>query len=204
LKSIACNDDEIVTLLWQLINEAVNPNKVRRKIAIMLGNGTNGKSTFRQMLINLMGDTNISVSTPHELQSRFGLTSLEGKICNYGDEVGTKPLDEMDKLKSISSGESVNYERKNKDVRNYDFKTLLEGVTIIQEKDLKKTYVSKAQKIVADVDENDMHFIALHLQIKHKIWTGDKELIRGLENKGYNICITTEELRHYTYKKSEP
>ena len=125
LKSIACNDDEIVTLLWQLINEALNPNKTRRKIAIMLGNGTNGKSTFRQMLINLIGDTNISVSTPHELQSRFGLTSLEGKICNYGDEVGTKPLDEMDKLKSISSGESVNYERKNKDIRNYDFKTLL-------------------------------------------------------------------------------
>ena len=125
LKSIACNDDEIVTLLWQLINEAVNPNKTRRKIAIMLGNGTNGKSTFRQMLINLIGDTNISVSTPHELQSRFGLTSLEGKICNYADEVGTKPLDEMDKLKSISSGESVNYELKNKDVRNYDFKTLL-------------------------------------------------------------------------------
>ena len=125
LKSIACNDDEIVTLLWQLINEAVNPNKTRRKIAIMLGNGTNGKSTFRQMMINLIGGINISVSTPHELQSRFGLTSLEGKICNYGDEVGTKPLDEMDKLKSISSGESVNYERKNKDVRNYDFKTLL-------------------------------------------------------------------------------
>ena len=125
LKSIACNDDEIVTLLWQLINEAVNPNKTRRKIAIMLGNGTNGKSTFRQMMINLIGDINISVSTPHELQSRFGLTSLEGKICNYGDEIGTKPLDEMDKLKSISSGESVNYERKNKDVRNYDFKTLL-------------------------------------------------------------------------------
>lgn len=124
LKSIACNDDEIVTLLWQLINEAINPNKTRRKIAIMLGNGTNGKSTFRQMMINLIGDINISVSTPHELQSRFGLTSLEGKICNYGDEVGTKPLDEMDKLKSISSGESVNYERKNKDVRNYDFKTL--------------------------------------------------------------------------------
>ena len=77
------------------------------------------------MIINLIGDVNVSVSTPHELQSRFGLFSLEGKICNYGDEVGTKPLDEMDKLKSISSGESVNYERKSKDVRSYDFKTLL-------------------------------------------------------------------------------
>jgi len=91
----------------------------------MLGSGTNGKSTFRQMIINLIGDTNISVATPHELQSRFGLTSLEGKICNYGDEVGTKPLDEMDKLKSISSGESINYECKNKDVRSGNFKTLL-------------------------------------------------------------------------------
>lgn len=125
LKSLACGDLEIVTLLEQLINEAINPNKTRRKIAIMLGSGTNGKSTFRQMIINLIGDTNISVATPHELQSRFGLTSLEGKICNYGDEVGTKPLDEMDKLKSISSGESINYECKNKDVRSGNFKTLL-------------------------------------------------------------------------------
>lgn len=125
LNSIACNDEEVITLLWQLINEAINPNKVRRKIAIMLGNGTNGKSTFRQMIINLIGDNNVSVSTPHELQSRFGLSSLEGKTCNYGDEIGTKPLDEMDKLKSIASGESVNYERKNKDPRNYPFKTLL-------------------------------------------------------------------------------
>ena len=125
LNSIACGDPEIIALFWQLTNEAINPNKTRRKIAIMLGSGTNGKSTFRQMIINLIGDTNISVATPHELQSRFGLTSLEGKICNYGDEVGTKPLDEMDKLKSISSGESINYECKNKDVRSGNFKTLL-------------------------------------------------------------------------------
>ena len=125
LNSIACYNEEVVTLLWQIKNEAINPNKTRRKIAIMLGSGTNGKSTFREMIINLIGDTNVSGSTPQELQSRFGLSSLEGKICNYGDEVGTKPLDEMDKLKSISSGESVNYEWKNKDIREYAFKTLL-------------------------------------------------------------------------------
>lgn len=83
-----------------------------------------------------------------------------------------------------------------------DFKMLLEGVTIIQEKDLKKTYVSKAQKIVADVDENDMHFIALHLQIKHKIWTSDKVLVKGLTQKGYGHFFTsTEELSQHLYKK---
>lgn len=138
LSSIACGDPEVITLLWQLKNEALNPNKTRRKIAIMLGGGTNGKSTFRELLINLIGKDKVSVSTPHELQERFGIYPLEGKICNYGDEVGTKPLDEIDKLKSISSGESINYERKREDMRSYDFKTLLlfnsNGIPPIKEK----------------------------------------------------------------------
>ena len=34
----------------------------------------------------------------------------------------------------------------------------------------------KAREIVADVDMNDYPFIALHLEIKHKIWTSDDRL----------------------------
>ena len=83
-----------------------------------------------------------------------------------------------------------------------DFKKLLEGITIVKEEDLQKTYVAKAEKIVADVDENDMHFIALHLQIKHKIWTSDKILVKGLTKKGYGHFFTsTEELSEHLYKK---
>ena len=83
-----------------------------------------------------------------------------------------------------------------------DFKKLLEGITIVKEEDLQKTYVAKAEKIVADVDENDMHFIALHLQIKHKIWTSDKILVKGLTEKGYGHFFTsTEELSKHLYKK---
>lgn len=122
---LACGDEEVEMLLQQLVNEAVNPNKTRRKIAIFLGGGRNGKSTFQTMLTNLIGANNISTLTPHEMQSRFGLSGLEGKICNLADEIGTSYLDEVDKLKSIASGEMVSYEKKNKDVRFYDFKTLL-------------------------------------------------------------------------------
>ena len=83
-----------------------------------------------------------------------------------------------------------------------DFKKLLEGITIVKEEDLQKTYVAKAEKIVADVDKNDMHFIALHLQIKHKIWTSDKILVKGLTEKGYGHFFTsTEELNEHLYKK---
>ena len=83
-----------------------------------------------------------------------------------------------------------------------DFKKLLEGITIVKEENLQKTYVAKAEKIVADVDENDMHFIALHLQIKHKIWTSDKILVKCLTEKGYgHFFVSTEELSEHLYKK---
>lgn len=214
LNSIACNDKEVVTLLWQLINEALNPNKTRRKIAIMLGSGTNGKSTFRQMIINLIGNTNVSVSTPHELQSRFGLTSLEGKICNYGDEVGTKPLDEMDKLKSISSGESVNYERKSKDVRSYDFKTLLlfnsNEMPVIKDKSeavlnrlliipFKANFTGKADKSIKDEKLKNklvLEYIlykALHLDFDNfivpKVVEQEIEKYKGENDSIYNYML---------------
>lgn len=31
LKSIACGDDELVKLLWQIMNEAINPNRTRKR-----------------------------------------------------------------------------------------------------------------------------------------------------------------------------
>jgi len=70
--------------------------------------------------------------------------------------------------------------------------------------DLSKTpkrYRTEALEIVKDIDVKDSPFIALHLLKKHKIWTGDKVLINGLKAKGYNIFVTTAELRQKMYKK---
>ena len=44
-----------------------------------------------------------------------------------------------------------------------DFKKLLEGVTIVSEKEVKKVNAIKAKEIVADIDIKDYPFIALHL-----------------------------------------
>ena len=84
-----------------------------------------------------------------------------------------------------------------------DFEKLLEGVTIVPEESLKKVNIVKAEKLVADIDPKDMHFIALHLQIKHKIWTSDDRLKEGLTQKGYaHFFISTKEVIAQTYKKS--
>ena len=85
------------------------------------------------------------------------------------------------------------------------FKQLLEGITVVQEKDIEKPFIAKAEEIVADIDEDDMHFIALHLQIRHKIWTMDNRLKKGLTAKGYgHFFISEEKMIASTYKKHLP
>jgi predicted nucleic acid-binding protein len=52
----------------------------------------------------------------------------------------------------------------------------------------------KAADLVGDVDMNDIAFVALSEFLEAKLWTGDKELIKGLAKKGYTNFLTTDEI----------
>ena len=52
----------------------------------------------------------------------------------------------------------------------------------------------KAANLVRDVDMNDIAFVTLSEFLDIKLWTGDKELMKGLAKKGYTNFITTDEL----------
>ena len=80
---------------------------------------------------------------------------------------------------------------------------LLEGVKILSMKDISEENKQKAEEIVANIDIDDAPFIAFHLQYKHKIWSGDKELKKGLTARGYgHFFVSTEELKNKLYKKT--
>lgn len=51
-----------------------------------------------------------------------------------------------------------------------------------------------AESLTNDVDIDDTEFVALTNHIKGKLWSGDKELQKGLAQKGWSQFITTEEL----------
>ncbi|HMP99908.1 MAG TPA: PIN domain-containing protein [Cyclobacteriaceae bacterium] len=64
-----------------------------------------------------------------------------------------------------------------------------------------KSIYNKAESLTADVDIDDTEFIALSEHMKAKFWSGDKALIKGLKQKGWNRFIETQELFKLVAKK---
>ena len=81
-------------------------------------------------------------------------------------------------------------------------KEFIQNITFFKVDDIPQKYLDKAEEIAQFVDPDDYPFIALHLEKRHKIWTCDFELIKGLKEMGYDICVTTKDLKAKCYKKS--
>lgn len=68
------------------------------------------------------------------------------------------------------------------------------NITSINESLLHSENFIQAQELLADIDENDIPFLALTLNLIGILWTGDKVLIQGLKRKGFTRVFDTDEL----------
>ena len=71
---------------------------------------------------------------------------------------------------------------------------ICKDITFISEEQIKISMWIAAEKLVADIDPKDIHYIAYSKHFRCKIWSGDKTLIKGLLKKGFSNFITTGEL----------
>ncbi len=70
------------------------------------------------------------------------------------------------------------------------FYTILRHVTISKEALIDRSFRQKAYELCANIDEADSPHVALTLKLDGLLWTGDKKLKTGLQNKGFTSFFT--------------
>ncbi|WP_456384371.1 PIN domain-containing protein [Persephonella sp.] len=69
-----------------------------------------------------------------------------------------------------------------------------EEISIIPRIGISKRSFKKAYEICKDVDEKDIPYVALSIELKAPFWTNDKKLIKRLKESEFPETLTTEEL----------
>ena len=115
IKELSNKDTEIETLLYQVINDAAHPNYSRKKAIWLYGSGSNGKSTYQDVIKNIVGNDCYSTLKFNEFSERFRLHALIGKSVNIGDDVNAGVrVDDSSNFNSIVTHDSVTIEEKYK------------------------------------------------------------------------------------------
>ena len=118
--NIACNDLAIRSLLEEMIGYCFFRRNELGKCFILTGEGSNGKSTFLNMLKTLLGKRNQSSLSLKKLGERFKPTMLFGKLANIGDDISDAFIADTEEFKKIVTGETIEGEYKGKDSFNFD------------------------------------------------------------------------------------
>jgi len=87
-------------------------------------------------------------------------------------------------------------------VRESEFQ-VCKDITFISEEQIRLSTWLESEKLVADIDPKDTHYVAYSKHFRCKIWSGDKALMNGLSKKGFTNFITTDELFKWRQNKEE-
>lgn len=71
---------------------------------------------------------------------------------------------------------------------------LLSRINFINEELIPEKKWLSAKKMVADIDIDDIDFVALTIHLKGYLWTGDKPLYNKLKQKGFAKIYNTSDL----------
>lgn len=115
LDRLACSDAEVRALLEEMVGYCLYRRNELGKAFILIGDKSNGKSTFLHVVKSMLGDQNIASLDLKELGDRFKTAELFGKLANIGDDIGDEFIANASVFKKLVTGDRVNVERKGQD-----------------------------------------------------------------------------------------
>ena len=117
LDRMACGDAEVRALMEECLGYCFYRRNELSKAFILTGDKSNGKSTFLDMAKNLLGERNYSALDLAELDERFSVATMAGKLANIGDDISDEFLSgrSVATFKKVVSGNRVKAEHKGQD-----------------------------------------------------------------------------------------
>lgn len=112
MDNISCHDKETRSLLEEMIGYCMFRRNELGKAFILTGSGSNGKSTFLNMLKTMIGRKNLSVLDLKKLDDRFSTVMLFNKLANIGDDISDEFITDSASFKKIVTGETIDAEQK--------------------------------------------------------------------------------------------
>lgn len=139
--------------------------------------------------MRIVVDTNIVFSAILNTNSKIARIILQPKstLNLYSTEQLQYELAEhWNKLKALS---------KYSEIELHKISTLITSrIKFISVEFIPLKLLLKTEVLTRDIDIDDTEFVALAEHIRGKLWTGDKELIKGLKRKKWDKRVSTEDL----------
>ena len=108
IEKMACGDIATMFNLSEFIGVCmIRSAKLCPFFPVLIGVGSNGKSTYIELLKEVIGMENISGLQPKEIAAHFLASHIVGKTANLGDDISSGYLDDKDcaVIKSIATGD---------------------------------------------------------------------------------------------------
>ena len=142
-------------------------------------------------------DTNIVFSAILNTNSKFSKIILQpkSKLNLYStDQLENEIAEHWTKLKKVSKYSEIELHKAST--------LIISKIKFISVQLIPRNLFIAAEKLTSDIDIDDTEFVALTEHIRGKLWTGDKELIRGLKKKKWEKLISTDELYKLIVRRS--
>lgn len=209
LNKLACNDSSIRLLIEEMIGYCFYRRNELGVSFILTGDKSNGKSTFIDMIMRLLGFNNTSALDLGELGDRFKTAELFGKLANLGDDISDDFIKNPAVFKKLVTGDRVNVERKGQnpfDFNNYA-KFIFSANDIPRIKDktgavLRRLIIVPFNATFSKTDKDYDPYIKYKLRddsvMEYLVLLGIKGLKRVLENRKFTTNAKIEaELQEY-------
>lgn len=218
LNKISCNDKDIRSLLEECIGYCFYRKNNLSKSFILTGVGSNGKSTFLEVLKTLLGESNISQLDIGELDDRFSTVMMSGKLANIGDDISSEFLEgkTLAVFKKAVTGNGIKGEQKNQDAFFFKPYTKLlfsaneiprmksRGFEAIKRRILIVPFKATFTRDDPDFDNDIEDKLKSQKSMEYLIQLGMKGLNRALTNKGFTESKKVQEEVEEFEKENNP